>query len=402
MTGPAQRGAFGLSDLVLRRLRRDEKIDAQEQFTLGIEEEYFLHDRATNAAATRTPDVLFREANTATGGRVEREFLQAQAEAVTRPHSSIGAARAELQFIRRVLANLAREHGFALLASGTHPTADWRRSQQTDKDRYNRAMNDLRMLGQRDLLCGMHVHVALPDPSRRVDVMYRLVPYLPLFVALSTSSPFWTSRETGLKGYRLAAYDEMPRTGLPEPFRTNAEYDAYVDALVKAHVIDDSSFIWWMIRPSTAYPTLELRAPDCCTRIDDAIAIAALYRVLVRHLYNNPAVHAGGDALTRAIAAENKWRAQRYGVHATFVSESGVISVADQLEQILQMTANDARALECEEVADCRRIVAEGTSADAQLAVYRVQSFSSHQEALDAVVSWIVDHTRGDDASKLR
>lgn len=173
-------------------------------------------------AATRTPEALFQEANKATGGRVERELLQAQAEAVTRPQSSMGAARAELQFIRTVLGRLAREHGFSLLASGTHPTADWRRSEQTDNERYDRAMGDLRMLGQRDMLCGMHV--AVPDPGHRVDLMYRLIPYLPLFVALASSSPFWTSRKTGLKSYRLTAYDELPRSGLPEPFRTSRDH----------------------------------------------------------------------------------------------------------------------------------------------------------------------------------
>ena len=195
MAAQTERRVRGLGELALQRLLNDPRVSEQNQFTLGIEEEYFLHDLKTNKAATTTPDALFNEANAATNGRVEREFLQAQAEAVTRPHSSMSAARDELQFIRRVLANLAAEHGFSLLASGTHPTADWRRSKQTDKDRYDRAMDDLQMLGQRDMLCGMHVHVALPDPSRRVDIMRRIVPFIPLFVALSTSSPF--SRATG-------------------------------------------------------------------------------------------------------------------------------------------------------------------------------------------------------------
>lgn len=384
-----------LSDIFLRWLGSDAAQDARtgEQFTFGIEEEYFLHDKAANTVAVTTPDALFREANAATGGRVEREFLQAQAEAVTRPHVHMDAARRELAFIRRTLADLAAEHGLSLLASGTHPTAQWRQSQQTDKDRYDKAMDDLRMIGQRDLLCGMHVHVSLPDPSRRVDVMYRLIPYLPLFVALSTSSPFWTSRETGLKGYRLAAYDELPRTGLPELFRTNDEYDGYVNALVRAGVIKDSSFVWWMIRPSPKYPTLELRAADCCTRIDDAIAIAALYRALVCHLYNNPAVNDGVDVTSRALASENKWRAQRYGIHGSFVTEGESIAVADFLEEVLQMTAEDARALECDEAANCRRIIARGTSADAQLAVFHEQSSRGANPALDAVVGWIEQNT---------
>lgn len=395
MAAQTERRVRGLGELALQRLLNDPRVSEQNQFTLGIEEEYFLHDLKTNKAATTTPDALFNEANAATNGRVEREFLQAQAEAVTRPHSSMSAARDELQFIRRVLANLAAEHGFSLLASGTHPTADWRRSKQTDKDRYDRAMDDLQMLGQRDMLCGMHVHVALPDPSRRVDIMRRIVPFIPLFVALSTSSPFWTSQETGLKSYRLAAYDELPRTGLPAPFRNNEEYDAYVGTLVRAGVIDDASFIWWMVRPSPTYPTLELRATDCCTRIEDAIAIAALYRVLVRHLYVNPCAGACGDTVAHAIAVENKWRAQRYGVNGTLVTESGVVSVEDLLEQVLDMTAQDALALESTEASDCRRIIATATSADAQLAAYRSHASSGNEMALNEVISWIALNTIG-------
>ena len=238
-------------------------------------------------------------------------------------------------------------------------------------------MHDLQMIGQRDLLCGLHVHVELPDADERVDVMYRMLPYLPLFLALSTSSPFWQSRRTGLKGYRLAAYDELPRTGVPELFRTREEFDAYVAALVRSGVIEDSSFIWWAIRPSLANPTLELRAPDSCTLVEDSIAIAALYRTLMRHLYVNRWRNADLDAVRRAIVVENKWQAQRYGVHATFVTEEGAVTVADMLERVIADTAADAAALGCAaEIDRCRAIVGSGTSADAQLAV-----FALHKEA---------------------
>ena len=145
-------------------------------------------------------------------------------------------------------------------------------------------MDDLQMIGQRNMLCGLHVHIELPDPDDRVDVMMRMLPYLPLFVALSTSSPFWYSRPTGLKDYRLAAYDELPRTGVPELFRNKDDFEAYVGALVKAGVMKDASYVWWSIRPSLKHPTLELRAPDVPTLLDDTIAIAALWRSLARHL----------------------------------------------------------------------------------------------------------------------
>jgi carboxylate-amine ligase len=380
-----------MRDFLLRRLEPGPSThERPEAFAFGIEEEYFLHDLAANRAASTTPEALFREADRATNGQIGREFMQAQAEAATNPTTSMSTARRELQEARAVLARVAAGHGLGVLASGTHPTAHWVNTEQTDSVRYTEVLDDLQMIGQRDMLCGMHVHVQLPEPGRRIEVMYRMLPYLPLFVALSTSSPFWVSRETGLKGYRLAAYDELPRTGLPELFTTSQEYEAYVEALVKARVIKDATYIWWMIRPSLKYPTLELRAPDCCTQLGDAIAIAALFRTLVRHLYHHPQVNADLDAVDRAIVVENKWRAQRYGIHGSFVSKAGSVSVPEYLEQVLKLTASGADMLGCsEEVEQCRDILVRGTSAEGQLAVYCAHLGDGHAAALNAVVHWI-------------
>src|SRR5262245_36979527 len=257
-------------------------------YTFGIEEEYFLVDAESKEVARHTSDAFFKAAAKATAGRISREFLQAQIEVISSPHTEMAAARSELRKLRKTVAAVAAEHGLAILAAGTHPTALWTSAVQTQKQRYDTVMADLQMIGRRDMLCGLHVHVELPDPDQRVDVMCRITPYLPLFLALSTSSPFWQSARTGLKGYRLAAYDELPRSGVPPLFRTKDEFEAYVEAMVRAGVIEDSSFIWWAIRPSLNHPTLELRAPDCCTLVEDSLAIAALYRSLVRHLYLHP------------------------------------------------------------------------------------------------------------------
>ncbi|GJD82133.1 carboxylate-amine ligase [Methylobacterium gregans] len=369
-----------------------------EAFPIGIEEEYFLADARTGEAAFLAPDSFFENAAAATEGRVGREFLQSQVEAATPPYACLRSARAELSYIRRMLGTLAAERGLAVLACGTHPTARWREAARSERDRYGRIMDDLQMIGQRNMLCGMHVHVQLPDPDRRVDVMCRMIPYLPLFLALSTSSPFWQARPTGLKGYRLAAYDELPRTGIPELFRNTGAYDAYVAALVRSGVTPDSSHVWWMIRPSAKYPTLELRAPDCCTRLDDAIALTALFRALARHLYRNPDHNRGLTAVERAIARENKWRAQRYGVHGTFATADGAIAVADILEPVLAMVAEDAESLGCaQELAGCRTIVREGTSADAQLALFAdEEARNGSAAALTAVARWIGRTTVGD------
>jgi glutamate---cysteine ligase / carboxylate-amine ligase len=364
-------------------------------FTFGIEEEYFLVEAGTKLVPADVPPAFFEAAKAATDGRASTEFLQPQIEVISSPHVSAADARAELRELRRTVAAVAAEHGLAILAAGTHPTAFWRDAQQTAKQRYDTVMHDLQMIGQRDLLCGLHVHVELPDPDARVDVMYRILPYLPLLLALSTSSPFWQGRRTGLKGYRLAAYDELPRTGVPELFRTQAEFDAYVAALTRAGVIKDSSYIWWAMRPSLANPTLELRAPDSCTLVEDAIAIAALYRTLARHLYLNRERNCDLDAVARAIVIENKWRAQRYGVHGTFVAEEGAVTVAEMLERAIADTAADAAALGCTaEINRCRAIVGAGTSADAQLAVFEAhRAGGSHEAALRAVAEWIAAAT---------
>jgi carboxylate-amine ligase len=364
-------------------------------FTVGIEEEYFLVDADTKMVTRRMPEAFLREVQTATGGRVVGEFLQSQIEAVSSPHTDIVAAFLELHGLRQTLASVAARHGLAIMASGTHPTAFWLGALQTQKERYDLVMDDLQMIGQRNMLCGMHVHVELPDPDTRVDVMRRILPYLPLFLALSTSSPFWQTCPTGLKGYRLAAYDELPRTGVPELFHTKEDFDAYVAALVRAGVMADASYIWWTLRPSLKHPTLELRAPDSCTRLEDAIAIAALYRTVVRYLCRNPNHNAGLNAVSRAIVVENKWRAQRYGVQGTFATEDGAVTVAQMLERVITETAADADALDCtKQVAHCRTIITSGTSADEQIAVFDANAGSvSRDDALRAVSEWIAEVT---------
>jgi carboxylate-amine ligase len=362
-----------------------------DAYTIGIEEEYFLVDARTKMVTRAMPEEFLKAAKAATNGQVVGEFLQSQIEVKTLPHTDVRTAREELRHLRQTVAGIAAEHNLAILAAGTHPTADWGRSQQSEGERYDAVMDDLQMIGHRNMLCGLHVHVELPYPDDRVDVMTRMLPYLPLMIALGTSSPFWRSRPTGLKGYRLAAYDELPRTGVPELFRGKEEFDAYVAALVKAGVMQDSSYVWWSIRPSLKHATLELRAPDCPTLVDDSIAIAALYRALARRLTRNPELNRGIDAVARAIVVENKWRAQRYGVRGSFVGDNGAITVAAFTEQVLEESAADAEALGCRaEMERCRTIVGAGTSADAQIAVYQAHGQTKDRtRALEAVTDWI-------------
>ncbi|MBL8590281.1 MAG: carboxylate-amine ligase, partial [Methylobacteriaceae bacterium] len=300
--------------------RRIAAVDPNYPF--GIEEEFFVSSMPGGNTVRRMPADFFAACEAALPGVVEPELLQSQIEVATPPCQSMAEARAALSRYRRTLGAVAADHGLAIIAAGTHPTALWSRQTSTDAARYDRLMKDLQMLGARNMVCGLHVHVGLPDPSRRAGVLTRLIPFLPLFFALSASSPFWQGRRTGLMAYRLAAYDELPRTGLPDAFESDADYRRYVDILVAAGAIPDASYIWWATRVSKAHPTLELRIADACTRLDDAIALAALFRALVRRIDRDDSINAGLGAVTRAIAVENKWRGQRYGVHGRFIDEA--------------------------------------------------------------------------------
>ncbi|QRG05852.1 carboxylate-amine ligase [Xanthobacter dioxanivorans] len=367
-------------------------------YKFGIEEEFFVVDANTKSVQRRMPSGFFGELKEHLGDSISVEMLQSQLEIATQPTTGTGSALDQLKDLRRTVANVAAGHGLGVIAAGTHPTATWDGVRATRANRYDGVMNELKMLGERNMVCGLHVHVELPDPDERVNVMRRLVPYIPHFIALSTSSPFWGAKQTGLMGYRLAAYDELPRTGLPEMFESAAAYERYVDALVSARAITDSSYVWWTIRPSRKLPTLELRAPDSCTRVADTVAIAALFRALVRFLVRNPHHNRDVGAVDRAIADENKWRAQRYGIHGSFVDlgERRALSVRDAVDGIVHLVGEDAEALGCLDALMHVRTIAEGgTSADVQLAVYQeaLHRTGKRNEALDAVKTWLAHAT---------
>jgi len=370
-----------------------------QTYQFGIEEEYFLADAKTRGTPRRTVKA-FHEAARMRLPRVERELLQSQIEVSTPPSTSFAEARDTLAGLRAGLAEVGQPHGILVLAAGTHPVARWTRQTNTQKDRYEKLLDELRMLGRRNVVCGMHVHVEVPRPETRVDLMNRLLPYMPLLLALSASSPFWQGRNTGLAAYRMSAFSEMPRTGLPDLFGSMGEYERYVRVMTRAGAIADASFLWWTLRPSIRYPTLELRVADSCTRLEDTLAIAALYRCLVRLAGRRPDLNRGVTGASRAIAAENMWRAQRDGVRAEVIEEGPGVAgpFAAYLDATLDLVAEDAHALGCErEVAGVRGILAGGTSADRQLAIFadaRARGLAE-REAIGAVVDWLAGTTAG-------
>jgi glutamate---cysteine ligase / carboxylate-amine ligase len=370
-------------------------------FKFGIEEEYFVNDAPRRDIARGRIKEFFAACRDNISGDIQPEMLEPQIEVASKPAVEFSEARAQLAELRSSVGSVARDFGLSIMASGTHPLAIWSRVRPTAQPRYGKVMHDLQMLGSRNVLCGMHVHVEVPDLSMRVDIMNRIQPYLPLLLALSTSSPFWQAQRTGLLGYRLAAYRELPRTGFPDLFESTQDYQRYIDTLVAARAIENSSYVWWVIRPSLKHPTLELRVADSCTRLDDTIAIAALYRCLVRRLSLDTTLNAGQTGASRAINDENGWRAQRYGIHGSFVDEKTRTAkpVRELLDETLDLVAEDAKALGCQRELDLARwIVARGTSADQQLTLYTeaVGRGLSNRDALAGVVDWLSAETMGE------
>ena len=221
----------------------------------------------------------------------------------------------ELAHLRRTIAETAREYGLAPIAASTHPFADKSTLETTPKARYQALARDFAGIGRRLAICGMHVHVGIEDDELRIDLMNQARYFLPHLLMLSTSSPFWQGEDTGLKSYRLAVFHELPRTGLPQRFESFGEFQRTVDVLVQNGVIEDATKIWWDLRPSARFPTLEMRVTDVCTRIDDALSIAALFVCITRMLYRLRRSNQKWRSYPAFLIEENRWRAQRYGVH---------------------------------------------------------------------------------------
>jgi len=372
--------------------------DEEPPFTIGIEEEYLLVDRKTRDLVVDVPDLVMVECQRRLEDQVSPEFLQSQIEIGTQVCGNLKQAAQEVVRMRRTVAEVAAEHGLAPIASSTHPFAAWDRQKHTDKERYNILARDMQAVARRLVICGMHVHVGFDDDELRIDLLGQISYFLPHLLALSTSSPFWRGEETGLKSYRIAVFDELPRTGLPPAFDSYGEYTRHVDILVSAGLIEDASKLWWDVRPSARFPTLEVRIPDVCTRVRDGICIAALYLCLLRMLYRLKRNNQRWRRYSNMLIAENRWRAQRYGIDQGLVDLGigEIVPYAALLEELIELVRVDALALDClPEVEHARQIVTAGTSAHRQLRVYRdsVEQGADRQEALCRVVDMLIDET---------
>lgn len=367
-------------------------------FTIGIEEEYLIVNIESRELVQDLPDGLMKSCQEILGGKVSPEFLRSQIEIGTGVCANVQEARDDLKNLRRAVADVCSEYGLAPIAASTHPSADWWEQRHTDAPRYNILANALGGVIRRLLICGMHVHVGIEDPDVRIDLMNQVLYFVPHMLALSTSSPFWNGRDTGLKSYRTSVFRAVPRTGMPDEFDTWAEYQRHVDVLVNAGVIEDATKLWWDLRPSARYPTLELRSNDICTNIDDALSVTAMYLSLLSMLFRRRVENQRWRIYSRMLIDENVWRAQRYGISESLIDFGAgkLIPYPQLVEEIIELVEEDAELLGCvDELHHARTIAKRGTSADTQLDIFRAAQTggATQTEALQQVVDWLIDET---------
>jgi len=308
-------------------------------FTIGIEEEYLLVDLGSGDLVVDPPDELLSDCERMTGGRVSPEFLKSQIEVGTRKCDGIKQAAAEILELRHCVAQAAGRFGLAPIAASTHPIAAWEVQKHTDKERYNILARDMEAVARRLVICGMHVHVGLDDDDLRLDLLGQVSYFLPHLLALSTSSPFWRGEKTGLMSYRLAVFDELPRTGLPEHFESYGEFQRHLKIIVDAGVVEDATKLWWDVRPSARFPTLELRIPDVCTHARDGIAVAAMYTCLLRMLWRLKRGNQRWRRYSNMLIRENRWRAQRYGIDQGLIDfgKGVIVPYEELLEELIAL-----------------------------------------------------------------
>ncbi len=368
-----------------------------EEFTIGIEEEYLIIDVGTMNLVSQMPPDLMKECTQELGSQVTKEFLQCQIEVGTKVCSSLQEVSDDLRYLRSTVARIARNHDCLIMAASTHPFS-YGSTQLTDDDRYLHLAQELRHVVERLYISGMHIHVGVSNDELRIDLMNQVTYIVPHLLSLTTSSPFWRGENTGLKSYRVSVFDQLPRTRLPPVFNSYTDYLKHVDVLVHCGVIEDATKIWWDVRPSWRFPTLELRICDMCTNIEDTIAVAAVYRCWLSMLNRLKMKNQRWRSYSDFLIKENRWRAQRYGTDTGLIDfgRREMVSCKDLVEELIEITAKDAEVLNCvDEVQQIRTILERGTSAHRQVTTYKeaLAAGRSHELALLDVVKFIVNET---------
>ena len=352
------------------------------QFTLGVEEEFQIVHAETRELRSYVSQLLEEGKNHAIlRERVRPEMHQSVVETGTGICRDIKQARAEITELRHTLGGLAKKEGLRIVAAGTHPFSDWKKQDITDGERYKVIVEDLQDVARANLIFGLHVHVGIKDRDVAMALANQVRYFLPHILALSTSSPFWLGRDSGLKSIRSEIFKRFPRTGIPGHFDSYAQFQSYVDLLVKTGCMDNAKKIWWDVRAHPFFDTVEIRVCDMTTRLDDTVAITALIQALMGKLYLLYRGNLGFREYRRELIEENKWRAVRYGLDGSLIDFGKMEQVPVRLliGELLEFCGETAEIFGSQDELDrIRRILKEGTSADRQLGVFaKTQSYEA-------------------------
>lgn len=377
--------------------------------TLGIEEEYqIIHPESRNLHSY-IQKFLEQEQVVVPEGMLKPEFMQSQVEVGSHVCASVQDVRKELVRMRKTVADLATGHDLKIAAASTHPFAVWHQQEVTAGERYRQLMEQMQTVAAQLLIFGCHIHIGLGGPENnelKIEIMNQLRYFLPHMLALSTSSPFWQGRKTGLKSYRSVVFEMLPRTGLTPRFTSYFEYENFVRTLGKVGTISidentgraDGTKIWWDLRPHPRFGTLEVRIPDICTRLDDAVCLAAMVQSITKLLLNLRENNQSWRVYRSHHISENKWRAMRYGTEGKLVDfgREEAMPMEQLAEELLDLLEEPARELGCwDELKHMEKIIQNGTSADRQIKVYEeaIEGGASNDDALKHVVDALILET---------
>jgi glutamate---cysteine ligase / carboxylate-amine ligase len=348
--------------------------DVNALFSIGIEEEFQIVDPSTGDLRAHIQEMLTQAGRHTLGDQIKPEMMQSMVETVSKVCATASEARQEVLKLRRTISDLANRSGLAIVSAGTHPFSHWQSQLITTNERYKMLEEDLQDVVRSILIFGLHVHVGIPGEDQRIEIMNEARYFLPHLLALSTSSPFWLGRFTGLKSYRTVVWQQFPRTGIPSTFDSWSDYQNFVDILVQTNCIDNAKKIWWDVRPHPFYPTIEFRVCDMPCTVDETICLAALFQAIVVKLYRLRERNLGFRVYNRALIQENKWRAMRYGIDGKLIdfgkrAEVPMRDLAMELLEFVDDVVDDLGSRDA--VNHVHQILANGSGADRQLKVYR-------------------------------
>ena len=362
---------------------------AKHVFTLGVEEEFQIIDPETRELRSHIQQIL-GDGTVTLNEQIKPEMHQSVVELGTDVCGSIADAREQVIRLRSELATMAGRGGLRIASAGTHPFSHWFDQAITEGERYATIVKDMQQIARANLIFGLHVHVGIPDRNTAIHVMNQARYFLPHLYALSTNSPFWVGRNTGLKGYRLKVFERFPRTGMPDAFESLSEYEDYLKLLIKTGCVDNAKKIWWDIRLHPFFDTLEVRVCDAQSRVDDTLALAAVIQAIVAKLHKLQHNNLTFRIYRRRLIDENRWRASRYGIDGRMIDfgREAEVDTRELLSELLDFISPEVDELgSSQEIEHVERILREGTGADRQIAAWE------RQHNMHDVVDLIVEET---------